>query len=264
MRLLSFVLFLLGLPVALATSFIEQPFPEAVKDVPVIVRGKVGASGPEWGVGSDGSRRIYTYYHLSVDEVLKGSAPQTLLQMREMGGEKDGVGMHVSGTAQFNRGEEVVVFLSDRNSDGSFDVRGLMMGKLNVQRGESGAEILTGPALGGASDGHAHGAREGQADPSGHRTWTLEALRQVIRTQGTGSQTGEREQKPAKPQESNSPVAVRQEPPSQAPQLQPDSSGSPRQGGSDSTTRGWGLMGFGIALFLGLGLLGILKRSGKK
>src|SRR4051794_28005467 len=72
-----------------ATSFYERPFPDTVQDAPVIVRGKIGANHADWAAGPDGSRRIYTFYELRVDEVMKGtpSSPRNI-SIREMGGEK--------------------------------------------------------------------------------------------------------------------------------------------------------------------------------
>lgn len=180
------------LPSALATTFIERPFPESVSEAPLIVRGRIGTSYADW-VQNAGGRKIYTFYDLQVDEVIKGQVENRSIVIRELGGEKDGVGMHVSGAAQFDRGEDVVVFLTERNSDGSFDVLGLMMAKYNIQRDESGNEVLVGPGLGGA---HSHAAESSHKEahdeshnaPEEPKKWTLDALRQLVKEQQSQNQ----------------------------------------------------------------------------
>src|SRR6185312_17368613 len=75
-----------------STSFYGQPFSQTVDQAPVIVKGKVGMHYSDWGIDPDGIKRIYTYYELKVDEVLKGSANNSRIIFRELGGEKDGIG----------------------------------------------------------------------------------------------------------------------------------------------------------------------------
>jgi hypothetical protein len=160
-----------------ATSFISQPFPKTVQDAPVIVRGKVISSHADWSKDSRDGKRIYTFTELQLTEVIKGtgvSGPG--VQVRELGGEKDGVGMQVAGASVLNPGEDVVLMLGPRNSDGSFDVRGLMMGKLSVKRDSSGNELLTGPAVDFQSD-EIIGAQD---DPQAKKTWSLAELRKLV------------------------------------------------------------------------------------
>lgn len=182
-------------PVAHATSFYERPFPDAVKDAPIVLRAKVGMSYGHWVLGNDGSKRLFTYIEMQVDEVLKGSVKGSTVIVRELGGEKDGVGMQVPGTAQFKRGEDVVVFANDeRDKDGAYDLRGMMMGKYNVVRGEDGQETLTGAGLMGETHpgirGHDHIVHPehfseggGHDGTEGAPQWTLVKLRELIREQ---------------------------------------------------------------------------------
>jgi hypothetical protein len=163
---------------ASATSFIEKPFPETVQAAEAIVRGKVGLTYTDWGQEPGDERRIFTFVEVTVDESLKGNLPVgRALIARELGGEKDGVGMKVHGSATFARGEDVVVFLrTPPNRDGSYSLKGLMMGKLQVAVDSQGEEILQGPAL---------GLSKGQSDPNGSK-WTLSRLRHTIAEQGSG------------------------------------------------------------------------------
>ncbi len=179
---------MLGLAMAApagATTFLPRPFPETVKDAPIIVRGVVGGSYTDWSSGGVGGRRIYTLIELRIEEILKGDVSGPNLVMRELGGEKDGVGMQVAGTAQFNRGEDVVVFLGERNPDGSYDVRGMMMGKYNIEKDDRGNEVIVGPGLNPSAAAHA--SHESMTGDHGHSAtterWTIDALKKLIREQ---------------------------------------------------------------------------------
>jgi hypothetical protein len=173
-----------------ATTFVEQSFPDSVKDAPNIVRGKVGSSHVNWALGADGVKRLYTFYELSQEEVLKGQISSRSVMLRELGGEKDGVGMQVSGTSSFERGEDVVVMLGPQNRDGSHDVYGMMMGKYNVERGNDGKDYLLGAGLKESLRpelrGHEHelqGKEEGHNDTHPMSRWSLDLLRQLIKAQ---------------------------------------------------------------------------------
>lgn len=178
----------LSIPSAFSTSFYERPFPETLKNSSIMARGKIGKSAVDWSTLSDGSKHIFTFTDLEVTEVLKGNLKPGPIRMREMGGEKDGVGMVISGTAEFARGEDVVVFLAEPSpgtNDPSYPLQGMMMGKFMVEKGEDGKEYLRGPALGasvqpslrGEHAGHDHGGNGPQTQ------WSLDAVRELIRQQ---------------------------------------------------------------------------------
>jgi hypothetical protein len=159
---------------AQATSFYPQPFPEAVLQAPTIVRGKVGSTYSDWNSGPENSRQIFTYYEMGVSEVLKGNVPNSAtITIREIGGEKDGIGMQVAGTAHFSIGEDVVVFMAEKAEDGSFPVHGLMMGKFNLETQSNGTETLVGPAF----------LNQGGDPQQVTKKWTLQDLKNLIRTQ---------------------------------------------------------------------------------
>jgi len=174
-------------PPAWATSFYPQPFPESVQAAPIIVRGKTGMSYADWSSNDAGGRRIYTFYELQPTEILKGQvSASSPLTLRELGGEKDGVGLTVPGVAQFERGEDTLVFLKERNTNGTYDIQGMMMGKYSFQKDADGTEYLTGMGL-----------NEVHSNAPSHlpQKWTLEDLRQLIRTQA-----------PAQPQQNPAPA----------------------------------------------------------
>lgn len=169
--LLLFTLLFWVLP-ALATSFAPREFPETVESTSVIVRGKIGMSYSDWGHDADGVKRLYTYYEVQGSEGLKGELAAPSVMIRELGGTKDGVGLNVVGTATFEKGEDIVVFLRDRNSEGVYDLDGMMMAKYNVATDSDGKEMIVGPGL------------MGQNNPS-HKLWSLDDLKALIQTQRT-------------------------------------------------------------------------------
>ncbi len=181
-----------------ATSFHEVPFPDSVQDAPIIVRGRIGGKHTDWGkddrtdapspshleAPEEGAprRKIFTYYELNVTEVFKGQprfASSQTIQMREMGGEKDGIGLQISGTAQFWEGEDVVVFLGEVNREGTHDVWGMMMGKYSIRKNKKGEEVLSGPGLGENPRLFDENQRQNETRP--RKKWTLSDLRQLIR-----------------------------------------------------------------------------------
>jgi MYXO-CTERM domain-containing protein len=257
------LLFALTLPTARAeaTTFFEKPFPESVKDAPVIVHGKIGNTFTDWSRGEEGGKRIYTFWDVQVTETLKGvTGDSGTIRMREMGGEKDGTGMMVSGAASFRPGEDVVVFLSEKNAEGSFDVWGMMMGKYNVQKDENGQEVLSGPGINDLTESRIGDAHEGQNGQDGHRgskKWNLDSVRRLVASQGDAP--GAPSRPAAKPSvtpvapESASPTpAVTEVTPTPAPQLQ---NSSPEEAPSSSAIPIWGWVAGALGLVLAFVLL---------
>lgn len=188
-----------------ATSFQAIPFEETVQDAPVVARGRVSMQYVEWATLSNGAKRLYTYIELQPLTLLKAPADwagKNRLIVREIGGQKDGVGMSVPGSAKFSIGEEVVVFVSDAaEPDGSYDLRGLMLSKLIVKESEDGQEELLGPAISMGEDARpgqvVHADHDGGAEevrPTRTR-WTVQALQSLIEKQGgSGIQGAVRDQ----------------------------------------------------------------------
>lgn len=178
--------------VSWATTFIPRPFEEYVLRAPQIIRGVTGSHRSDWSNDSQGTRRIYTFTELKVAEVLKGNPRDfpvdSTVSLREIGGQKDGVGLMIAGTAEFKEGEEVVVFISSQqNADGSFDLSNMMMSKLSVLPSDSSgeSETLAGPAL----EIQAHTPTEMHSNHTesnsseNKKIWNLEQLRSLIRQQ---------------------------------------------------------------------------------
>lgn len=169
--------------IAGAATFMIPPFPQWVGQNNRIILGVAGQGRADWGEGPDGTRRIYTYTDITIEEVLRGEVRGRSIRVRQPGGEVDGVGMVVSGAAEFGLRERVVLMLGPQNPDRSYDVQSMGLGKLTVIR-SNGREVLRGMAVSDEQDlhgeEHEHG---GQVDTKG---WTLDGLRELIRTVPTG------------------------------------------------------------------------------
>lgn len=209
MRILFTSLLLFSSSTAISTTFAPREFPEAVKDAPIIVRGEVLSSHGAWGKGADQGRRIYTYVELQNAESLKGKIDGRTIIVRELGGKRDGLSLEIPGTAKFKIGEEVVLLLSPKNTDGSYDVRGLMMGKYDITKNQEGEEVLSGGEISVQRDqgfAHEHGENREEEGQSGSSTggpsskkWTVSILKELIRTQSSKENIEESSAVPSNP-----------------------------------------------------------------
>ena len=254
----------IGAPYARATSFMERPFPETVKESQAIVRGKIGMKYAKDSLGSDGRSRIYTYYELQLDEVFKGKGLEAgrQIMVREIGGEKDGIGLQVAGAAQFQRGEDVVILLGRANPDDSYDVQGLMMGKYTLEKDSEGHEYLTGAGVSSLT----HPAIRGHeqifqgANTKAPIRWSLENLRKLLQEQESAAPPVTSEAKT--PNSARNPEASPKPSPSVKPSKQPAPLlQSDHEGESTSSDPGyvaWAVGGLAVVLLIAAFLL--LKR----
>lgn len=118
---------------ASATVIIHETIEQMTKSAPLIVRGRVTRTTTGWDAQK---RRIWTWTDLAVTDRVKGSASGTL-RMKQPGGEVEGIGQAVAGTASFKEGEEVIVFL-DRAPDekGTWLVYGMSAGKIFITKSD--------------------------------------------------------------------------------------------------------------------------------
>jgi hypothetical protein len=82
-------------------------------------------------------RRVYTDATVEVAGCLRGSCGAAVT-VRQLGGEIDGAGMAVEGTARLAAGDEVMLFLRPR-LDGAFAPVGMAQGVFQVERDAGGA-----------------------------------------------------------------------------------------------------------------------------
>ena len=94
-------------------------------------------------------RMIYTDHRLRVEQVLKGSAPATIV-VSEAGGFLDGRGVAIAGAPEYEPGTKVLLFLRQRE-DGTYYTANMGLGKYRFEgellvRDAEGIETLTGDA----------------------------------------------------------------------------------------------------------------------
>lgn len=73
----------------------------------------------------------YTRVHVRVSEYLKGKSPVREIMLKTLGGVKGNMALIIPGAADFNRNEEVMLFL-ERRDDGSLFPVGMVLGKYNI------------------------------------------------------------------------------------------------------------------------------------
>jgi hypothetical protein len=123
---------------ASATIVAFETIDEMARRVPVIVRGRVARTVSGW---DDQKRRIWTWTEVVVSDAIKGK-PGAVVLVKQPGGEVDGIGQAVAGTATFHEGEDCVLFLEPAPDEPTtFRVSGLSAGKvlLTQWRGQSAA-----------------------------------------------------------------------------------------------------------------------------
>lgn len=124
----------------MATTVVHADLPALSRKAEVIVRATVSRVESRWN--GDHSR-ILTQVDLAVAEVLKGPDSQTVTLILP-GGIVGDLGQHVAGVPSFQRGEDVVLFLSPHGGR-AFRITGFSQGKYRLERGEGG-ELMALPA----------------------------------------------------------------------------------------------------------------------
>src|SRR6267143_3141373 len=120
---------LVGAQVAFATTVQKLSLQELTKKSNSIVMARVDDAVSSW----DAARKeIYTYYTLRVLQPLKGSKGEATVTLRQIGGTVDNIASIVPGMPSFRKGEEVVVFLTQKDAAGYPWVMGLQQGKYTV------------------------------------------------------------------------------------------------------------------------------------
>jgi hypothetical protein len=133
----------------LATTVQKMDLAELITASDSILQGRVESIEARYE-----DKMIYTYISVTVDDPIKGGRRRSVL-VRQPGGRIGAKMTWIAGMPQFNRGDQVIVFLRDRQ-DGTFDVTGLNQGKYDVVndfiiRNVSGVTILD-PKTGLMSD----------------------------------------------------------------------------------------------------------------
>jgi hypothetical protein len=141
MRRLFAVFMLLASPAA-ATVYVPVDFKEMVTASEAIVHGRVVEVHSQ--LTSDRTR-IVSYVTLDIDDAIKGSFRESVT-FRVPGGQVGRYRRIIVGAPQFERGDEVVVFLSARGPSIPY-IFGLSQGLFRVQRFADGRAVVTPPAV---------------------------------------------------------------------------------------------------------------------
>lgn len=136
---------LFGASLATATTVQKLSLADLAKKSDTIVLARVEDETARW---EDGNKEIYSYITLRVLDPVKGMGKKSengkspkneeTITIRQLGGTVDNMTSIVPGMPSFRRGEEVVLFLTAKDSKGYPWVVGLQQGKYTVYSDENG------------------------------------------------------------------------------------------------------------------------------
>jgi hypothetical protein len=130
---------LVGAQVAFATTVQKLTLQELTKKSESIVMARVDDAVSSWDAAH---KEIYTYFTLSVLQPVKGSKGTTTITLRQIGGTVGNIASVVPGMPSFRKGEEVVVFLTQKDAAGYPWVMGLQQGKYSVMTAKNGVKMV--------------------------------------------------------------------------------------------------------------------------
>jgi hypothetical protein len=130
---------LLGAQAALATTVQKLSLQELTKKSDSIVMARVDDAVASWDAGH---KEIYTYITLSVLQPVKGNKGATTIMLRQLGETVGTIASIVPGMPSFRKGEEVVVFLTQKDRAGYPWVMGLEQGKYSISTDKNGVKMV--------------------------------------------------------------------------------------------------------------------------
>ena len=130
---------LVGAQVAFATTVQKLSLQELTKKSNSIVMARVEDASASWDAAH---KEIYTYITLRVLQGVKGNKAETTITLRQIGGTVDNIASIVPGMPSFRKGEEVVVFLTQKDAAGYPWVMGLQQGKYSIATGKDGVKTV--------------------------------------------------------------------------------------------------------------------------
>jgi hypothetical protein len=135
------VVLLLAVGLSTATTLVKLEFSDLARDADRVVVGTVTGIDGEW---DESFNFIHTNVRLAVERALRGPAPSEIV-LRTPGGQVGGAAQLAHGTATFELGERVLVFLTTWE-DGTPKVLGYVQGKSRVVEADDGKLRLKGGA----------------------------------------------------------------------------------------------------------------------
>jgi hypothetical protein len=114
---------------ASATTVQKFTLQELTMKASSIVIGKVEGATSSWDAAN---KEIYTFYTITVSQPVKGAKGGETITIRQLGGTVGNIASIVPGMPSFKKGEEVVLFLTQKDAAGYPWVLGLQQGKYSV------------------------------------------------------------------------------------------------------------------------------------
>jgi hypothetical protein len=135
---------LIGAQAAFATSVQKLSLQELTKKSDSIVMARVDDASASWDANH---KEIYSYYTLHILQPVKGRKGETTITLRQIGGTVGNIASIVPGMPSFKKGEEVVVFLTQKDAAGYPWVMGLQQGKYSIVE-KNGAKVVRNDLVG--------------------------------------------------------------------------------------------------------------------
>jgi hypothetical protein len=101
-------------------SMLEIPIYDLVSDANLIIRGKVKSIECTW---DSQHKFIYSYVKVGISNFIKGEVDEREVTIKHIGGVVGNLGLWVSAAPQFEKDEEIVVFLGEKDRSGNYDFR---------------------------------------------------------------------------------------------------------------------------------------------
>jgi len=176
---------------AIASQAYISSVEDEVYQATYIVRGQIRRKKVELARDNEAdSESAYTFYDFEVSEVLKGTIDNQVIRLRQPGGRIGDRISAVPGVAEFEEGEDVVVFLGASKDEVVYPIYGMRYGKFKISTGESGEEFIDGALLNAAAASVPSNANDGESSKKAHSAtsardelgskWSLSKLRNVI------------------------------------------------------------------------------------
>jgi hypothetical protein len=127
---------LVGTSTAYATTVLKMSLKDLARKSDAVVMALVEDQVARY----DADKEIYTYITLKVLDPVKGSRKDDLITIRQLGGIVGNIASVVPGMPTFRKGDEVVVFLTQRDAAGYPGIMGLQQGKYTISQDQNGSK----------------------------------------------------------------------------------------------------------------------------
>lgn len=118
----------LGLGLVLTLVVLSRALAQPAPAAGLVVRGRVADTQVAW----DGTRTLFTYVSVDVDEVTVGTGVPRRLVLKQLGGRLGDIGLWIADQAAFRVGDEMLLDLAVSSRDGTLHTRGLGHGAWRI------------------------------------------------------------------------------------------------------------------------------------